>query len=294
MGEPTSHGDVREGAQAAAGRVQVLVRQEGRDGAGGEDGVDQQLVGQQGRSVQVPRLGQVPAGGVDPGLVERDPRTPAAAAQCADHQRAHPGPGCPEFGLQRLLGGRQQRRRQPAPVLEHGEGGPQISGPVAEGRQPPPLVVRQVLQVQQRPAPGDEAAQQLGRARLALVGVPEVDVPVAQLARLVREFLEADDHRVRWRADPGPGVGDAAADRLVLIDREDPLRGLLDGQAHSLLDEPPGVGRDDGRAAFGRTGLVAQPQVELGHTRLTSGRRASAAKRPALKGLMSTKGTRPR
>lgn len=109
-------------------------------------------------------------------------------------------------------------------MVQYGEGGAQIPGPVAEGGEPAPVVVHQILEVEQGPAAREESAQQGLGAGLLLVGVPEEDVAVCQRGRLVGEFLESEDDGVRRGRDPGSGPGDTAAGFLVRLDREDPLR----------------------------------------------------------------------
>lgn len=156
-------GDVADGAQAAGGVVEVLLPEEGRDGGGGEDRVHEDVVGEQGRPVQVAGLGEVPAGRLDPGRPEGDARTPAAAAQGADHHSREllVPVGASERLVQDLLGRGRQGRREPAPLLQHGQGGAQIAGPEPERGEPAAVVVHQVLQVEERPSP---AAKRRSRA----------------------------------------------------------------------------------------------------------------------------------
>ncbi len=241
-------------------------------------------------SARSQQVGSIPA-------VENATRAPRPLRPSAPITRAL-NSGSPSAGLERpvqlLLRRGCQRCDQSAPVLEDGQGRAQVARPEAERGEAAAVVVHQVFEVEQCSAAGREPAQQVARIGLALVGVPEEDMTVGQLARLVREFLQAEDHRVLRRRHPRARRSHAGADRLVVLDREDPLRGLLDREGHPVLDETAGVGGDDRGAAFGRAGLVAEHQLELGHTRLTSGRGASAANRPALRGLTSTKGTWPR
>ena len=89
----------------------------------------------------------------------------------------------------------------------------------------------------------------------------EVDVPVDQRGRQRREFLEPDDDRVRVCFGPASGGHELAACGCIVLVRENALGGFFDGYLEAALDQAVGVGRGDGRAPFGLTCFVADPQA---------------------------------
>ncbi|HJQ02680.1 MAG TPA: hypothetical protein VJ851_13855 [Jatrophihabitans sp.] len=119
---------------------------------------------------------------------------------------------------------RAQRDIEPSAVVQHRQRGTQVTSPVTECGQPPAVVVGEVLDVEQRTAAGDEPPQQLLAALLALVGMPEVDVPVPKLSRLGGQLLQPDHERLGRCVRPAVRRHQSATGVGVIGVGETPLR----------------------------------------------------------------------
>ncbi len=226
-------GDVRDDTEAAPRGVQVGVGEERGHRPGHQHGVDEDVVAPEGGPVQHPCLREIPADRADPGGLQRVARSPAAAAQRPDHQRVAAAGAGPEKGVPARPVQRAQRCfEHPAPV-QYGERRAQVAGPVAERGQPAAAGVHQVLQVQQRAAARREPAEQFPGARLALVGVAEVEVPVAQRTRFGGQLLQPQDVVVPGRLGPAARRRRGAARADVPVEREGPL-----GDSSTVMPTP--------------------------------------------------------
>ena len=122
--------------------------------------------------------------------------------------------------------------------------------------------------------PRREPPQQLRAARLTLVRVTEEDVPVGQRPGRRRGLLEPWHDGVRRRVGPRVTRHGPAAGRRVVLGREGPLPGLLDGDGDPAVDQHGGVGGDERHPLLVRRHLTAQPYVELvSHVALAVSRR---------------------
>lgn len=193
-------------------------------------------MGQEARAVEVPRLGDVPAGHRDAGPLECGDGSAAGPAEGPDHQGARRllgdavvpsaavGAGGDERPVERVATGGSQRHVEDAPVVKDPKRGAGIPGPHPEGGHPPTAVVDEDLQVEQGATTCDEAGKQRSGAGLALERVPEVEVAVPQRGRRVGQLLEPEDVDVVRRLHPAAGRRGPGAGRDVVPDRQGALR----------------------------------------------------------------------
>jgi hypothetical protein len=186
----------------------------------------------------------------------------AVATEGADHQRAGGSRPLAQPRVELRSGGRAQRAVELVAVLQDGQRGAGVAGPVAEGDEPAAVAVHHRLDVQQRPAAGHEPPQHLPAARLSLVRVAEEHVRVPQRPGLCRRLLQPEHDGVRRRVRPAAGRHDPAAGRRVVLRRPGALRGLLHGDRDAAADQRGRVAGHDRDALLDRGSLLAQPQME--------------------------------
>ena len=202
--------------------------------------------------------------------VDRAPPGPPEGAgdhrgRTADHLRRLLEP-VEQFVQQQGL----QRCPQTPGQLQRTERGPDETGPVAERDHPATALVHQVLQVEQLSPAGGEPGEQLVRALLALVGVPEEHVPVRQRRGIVGQLLDADDHHAGIGARPRAGGHQFGARPDVLGVGEHPHRRRLHQHPDARRSQFGGRPRRDRRAPLAVTLLGAQQDRRAAHASIRS------------------------
>lgn len=108
-----------------------------------------------------------------------------------------------------------------------------ISCPVSEGRQPATLCVQKIFQIVKSPPARAETRQQNLSGSLPFAGVTEHDVPVRRGHAVLRQFLQAEDHRIVGRGRSTAHGRDGHARICITCEGQDSVRALLDRHGHA-------------------------------------------------------------
>ena len=136
-----------------------------------------------------------------------------------------------------------------------------ITRPIAERRDTSAVGVCQIFQIIKRAAACLEPLQQTLTGGLALVGVTEQNVPVAQRRVLFGKFFQTEDDRILGRGGPRRLWHDGRTGIAIAVNRNGALAAFFDRQGKALINQAFRAFRRQANTFFIRAGFGAQPEM---------------------------------